>query len=85
MSALSDRNIWIPSRVPQTLPCSNCGRTASYLALHEPEQYEYACASCGSTRLLTLTQINMLESNRFHKMPVAAPPIITRKPTHSAK
>lgn len=87
MSLLPDRNIWIRSRVPQTLQCSECGRTAKFVAFHEPDHYQYNCTACRSNRVVTLAQINALESTRFHKMPrVVAPPIITNmKSVHHMK
>lgn len=87
MSLLPDRNIWIRSRVPQTLQCSECGRTAQFVAFHEPDHYEYSCNGCGSNRVVTLAQINALESSRFHKTSgVIAPSIITStKPVHHMK
>jgi DNA-directed RNA polymerase subunit RPC12/RpoP len=83
MSSLPDRNIWIPSRVPQTLPCSDCGRTSKFVDFYEPDHYEYKCNSCGS-KLLTLSQINAVEARRWHKLPAAVPAIIT-KAVHPAK
>ncbi len=70
MSVLPDRNIWISSRVPQQLQCADCGRTSKFVEFHSPDRYEYNCSVCGSTKLLTLSQINAMESNRFHRGPV---------------
>lgn len=85
MSYSPDRNIWIPSRVPQTLTCSECARTSKFVSFVRPDQYRYSCSFCGATRLLTLSQINAIESSRFHKLPASVPPIITAKVVHSAK
>ena len=79
MSLAADRNIWIPSRVPQTLQCSECNRTAEFAAFRRPDQYEYSCPACGAKKLLSLTQINTLESSRFRKLPINVPPLITAK------
>lgn len=84
MSYMPDRNIWIPSRVPQALQCSDCGRTSKFVDSHQPDQYEYSCSACGSRKVFTLSQINAMESSRFHKMPAAVPPIIS-KVTHLVK
>jgi DNA-directed RNA polymerase subunit RPC12/RpoP len=87
MSSSPDRNIWIRSRVPQNLPCSQCGRTAKFVGLQEPDHYEYNCTACRSKLVMTLTQINALESNRFHRNGgVIVPPIITNtKSAHHMK
>ena len=77
MSRLPDRNIWIPSRVPQTLPCSDCGRTSHYNDLRTPDHYEYTCPDCLNTRLYSLDEINAMESRRFHKAPTAVSNIIS--------
>ncbi len=77
MSCLPDRNIWIPSRVPQTLPCSDCGRTSHYNDLRDPDHYEYTCPDCLHTRHYSLEEINAMESRRFHKPPSAASNIIS--------
>ncbi len=69
MSVLPDRNIWIPSRVPQQLQCSDCGRTSKFVEFHQPDRYEYNCTACGASKRLTLSQINSIESNRFHRVP----------------
>jgi hypothetical protein len=73
--------------VPQTLQCSECGRTANFVTFHEPDHYEYNCMACRSNHVLTLAQINALESNRFHKVPVVVvPPIIVNaKSLHPMK
>jgi hypothetical protein len=85
MSHSPDRNIWIPSRVPQTLPCTDCGRTSRFIALHQPDHYEYSCTACHTTKMLTLSQINEMESSRFHKLPAAMLPITSGKFTHQMK
>lgn len=78
MPTLPDRNIWISSRVPRTLQCAACGRTAKFVDFHQPDHYEYGCSFCATTKLLTLQEINQLEANRFHRVPAATvPPIIT--------
>ena len=77
MSVVAERNIWIPSRVPKSLLCSECNRTCNFVAYHQPEQYEYRCAACGATKLLTLAQINAMESNRLRKLPISIPPVFT--------
>jgi len=82
MSHLPDRNIWIPSRVPHSLQCADCRRTAKFIGFVEPDHYEYRCTACQSTTLLTLDQINELESSRFHRLPGNMPAIITAKATH---
>jgi hypothetical protein len=86
MAFMPDRNIWISSRVPQNLACTDCGRTSKFVAFHQPDRYEYNCSGCKATKLLTLSQINAVESSRFHRMPAAVvPPIITFKAAHSMK
>jgi hypothetical protein len=82
--SLPDRNIWIPSRVPQTLPCSECGHTSYYNDLRQPDLYEYTCNDCHSTKQLTLSQINAVEARRFHKVPSPGSNIISIA-THAAK
>jgi len=77
MSVAAERNIWIPSRVPKSLQCSECNRIASFVTYHLSEQYEYHCANCGATKMLTLSQINAIESNRLRKVPLAVPPVIS--------
>jgi hypothetical protein len=78
MSVSPDRNIWIPSRVPQSLPCPDCGRISTFVSFVEPDHYQYECSGCRKTKLLTLAQINATESHRFHKLPAAVvPPIIS--------
>ncbi|WP_041855722.1 hypothetical protein [Candidatus Korobacter versatilis] len=77
MSVAAERNIWIPSRVPKSLQCSECNRICNYVAYHQPEQYEYRCGTCGATKMLTLSQINAMESNRLRRVPVALPPVIS--------
>ncbi len=79
MSVLPDRNIWIRSRVPQQLQCSECGRTSKFVGLHVNDLYEYSCSSCGITKLLTLPQINAIEANRFHRVVTPVTPINARK------
>ena len=79
MSVLPDLNIWIPSRVPQSLACPDCGRPANFMGFQKPDRYQYSCDSCHSTKTLTLSQINSSEANRFHKLPhLAAAPIVSR-------
>jgi hypothetical protein len=68
--------------VPQTLQCADCRRAAKFVGFVKPDRYEYRCTSCQSTTLLTLNEINELESSRFHKLPVNIPAIITAKATH---
>jgi Zn finger protein HypA/HybF involved in hydrogenase expression len=86
MSVLPDRNIWIPSRVPQSLPCAECGHTSKFVTFVEPEQYRYTCPACQTTRLLTLSQINATEARRFHKLPKApASSVIGSRMTGAAK
>lgn len=81
--SLPDRNLWIPSRVPQNLQCPDCGRTSKFVTFVKPDHYEYSCPSCHNSQLLTLAQINNVESKRFHRVPTAAiPPIITAKAPH---
>jgi len=77
MSVVAERNIWIPSRVPKTLQCSECNRSCVFIAFQEPDHYEYRCSSCGATRLLTLPQINAMEASRLRKSPLNIPPVIT--------
>lgn len=83
--AMLDRNIWIPSRVPQTLQCTECGRISGFVAFHEPDHYAYSCMTCKATNLLTLSQINAVESSRFHKLPSVLPPIISNRAAHHMK
>jgi hypothetical protein len=77
MSSSPDRNIWIPSRVPQTLRCSQCGRTSHFNDLRQPDHYEYTCNACHGTKLFTLSEINALEAVRFHKVPSGVSNIIS--------
>lgn len=71
MSVLPDRNIWIRSRVPQQLQCPDCGRSSKFVEYHpSSDRYEYSCSGCAATKLLTLSQINAMEANRFHRTPV---------------
>ena len=85
MSVLPDRNIWIRSRVPQQLQCSECGRTSKFVELHVNDLYEYSCSACGITKLMTLSQINAIEANRFHRTPAPVTPIDAGKWAQSAK
>lgn len=79
MSVLPDRNIWIPSRVPRSLACPDCGRPAKFIGLVKPDRYQYSCDSCRSTKSFTLAQINSTEANRFHKLPhLAVSPIVSK-------
>ena len=85
MSVLPDRNIWIRSRVPQQLQCSECGRTSKFVKLHVNDLYEYSCPSCGIIKLLTLPQINAIEANRFHRPSAPVTPIDAGKWAQSMK
>ena len=85
MSVLPNRNIWIRSRVPQQLPCPACGRSSKFVAYQQPENYEYRCSTCGSTSQLTLSQINAMESNRFHRVPSVLIDTVLSKTGHPLK
>jgi hypothetical protein len=86
MSVSQDRNIWIPSRVPQTLACFDCGRTLNFVGFQEPDHYQYTCPACRATQVLSLAQINATEAHRFHRLPnTTAQPIISSRMTGAAK
>ena len=54
------RNIWIDKRVPGSMNCPDCStrNAALYRVTLETSRHQYVCKSCGSTKALTVDELN---------------------------